>query len=123
MPVTVNGRTFPREDVDDWTFHADAGRQITCEVNARRLGSPLDAELQVFDPAGRPVPAQTERISGDPRLQFTATAAGTYRVRIHDVAFGGLQDYVYRLTITHDPYVNAVYPLGGRRGSKLRVQL
>jgi hypothetical protein len=25
LPVTINGRIFPREDVDEWSFHAAAG--------------------------------------------------------------------------------------------------
>src|SRR5262249_3681004 len=40
LPVTINGRIFPREDVDDWTFHARKGQNITAEVCAARLGSP-----------------------------------------------------------------------------------
>jgi hypothetical protein len=123
LPVTINGRIFPRENVDIWTFHADAGQQITCDVNAKRLGSPLDAELQVFDPAGKPVHATLLRAGGDPRLHFIATTPGLYQARIRDVAYGGLQDYVYRLTITADPYVDSIYPLGGRRGSKVRFEL
>ena len=29
LPVTINGRIFPREDVDVWTFEAAAGQSIT----------------------------------------------------------------------------------------------
>ena len=123
LPVTINGRIFPRENVDAWTFHADAGQQITCDVNAKRLGSPLDAELQVFDPAGKPVHATLVHAEGDPRVHFTAATDGLYEARIHDVAYGGLQDYVYRLTITADPFVDSIYPLGGRRGSKVHFEL
>src|SRR5262249_22565784 len=40
LPVTINGRIFPREDVDVWSFSARKGQSITCEVQAARLGSP-----------------------------------------------------------------------------------
>lgn len=123
LPVTINGRIFPRENVDIWTFHAAAGQQITCDVNAKRLGSPLDAELLVLDPSGKPVRSNLVRAGGDPRVHFTAATDGLYQVRIHDVAYSGLQDYVYRLTITADPFVDSIYPLGGRRGSKTRFEL
>src|SRR5712691_7828824 len=43
LPVTMTGRIFPREDVDDWSFQANACQVITCEVNAARLGSGLDS--------------------------------------------------------------------------------
>src|SRR5581483_490666 len=39
LPVTINGRTFPREDVDLWSFSAKRGQTIRCEVVAARLGS------------------------------------------------------------------------------------
>ncbi|HWE03547.1 MAG TPA: PPC domain-containing protein [Tepidisphaeraceae bacterium] len=123
LPVTINGRIFPRENVDVWTFHAGAGERITCDVSAKRLGSPLDAELRISDPAGKPVAAQLVRADGDPRLHFTAGADGIYQVRIHDVAYGGLQNYVYRLTISADPCVDHIYPLGGRRGSRVHFDL
>src|SRR5262249_25074384 len=38
LPVTINGRIFPREDVDVWSFAAEAGESITCEVQSARLG-------------------------------------------------------------------------------------
>ncbi len=53
VPVTVNGRIFPREDVDIWTIEAQAGQTFTCEVRAARLGSPLDSRLEVRGPAHR----------------------------------------------------------------------
>ena len=121
-PVTINGRIFPREDVDVWTFAAAKGQTFTCEVNALRLGSPLDARLEVIGPNGRRLAEQVAEGS-DPRLRFTAPADGKYAVRIHDVGFRGGQAYVYRLTITADPYVDRTYPLGGRRGSTTTFEL
>jgi hypothetical protein len=121
LPVTINGRIFPREDVDIWSFHASMGQTIHCEVHAARLGSPLDARLEVRDPEGRRV-SESDGQRPDPVLRFTAPADGDYEVRIHDIRFQGGQAYVYRLTITADPYVEHFYPLGGKRGSIVRVE-
>src|SRR5262249_57049328 len=55
LPVTINGRIFPREDVDLWTFDARKGQTVCAEGCAARLGSPLDARLVVVDHAGRTV--------------------------------------------------------------------
>jgi Bacterial pre-peptidase C-terminal domain len=121
-PVTVNGRIFPRENVDVWTFRATKGQTWTCEANAIRLGSPLDARLEVLGPDGRRI-AEKVGDGSDPRLRFTAPADGTYSVRIHDVNFHGGQAYVYRLTITADPYVDRAFPLGGRRGTTTKFEL
>jgi hypothetical protein len=122
-PVTINGRMFPREDVDVWTFSARAGQMFTLSVAAQSLGSPLQARLEVLDPAGSPLAEAVAGQRDDPRLQFTAPRAGNYSVRIHDVSFGGLQHYVYRLTITDAPTVARVFPLGGKRGETVALEL
>lgn len=116
LPVTVNGRIFPREDVDIWTFDAAAGQSVVCSVEAFRLGSPLVARLEVRSPSGKIVAESVGKLSPDPLLRFPATEAGSYQVRISDVNSAGLQNYVYRLTLTAGPWVESVYPLGGKRG-------
>jgi len=123
LPVTINGRIFPREDVDAWTFDARAGQVITCDVSAARLGMPLEARLELRDPDGNRIAESMDVIGGDPRLTFTAPTDGVYEARIHDVKFGGLQNYVYRLTLATGPFVESVFPLGGRRGSTVNVEL
>src|SRR5437868_5403166 len=37
LPVTVNGRIFPQEDVDVWTFELRKGQSVTASVEAARL--------------------------------------------------------------------------------------
>jgi hypothetical protein len=102
LPVTINGRIFPREDVDDWTFHARKGQTITAEVCAACLGSPLDSRLEVFDPHGRKIAENDDADSADSCLRFTASEDGKYRLRLHDVNQRGGPAYVYRLTVTAD---------------------
>ena len=123
LPVTINGRIYPREDIDIWTFQAKAGQYYVCEVMAQRLGSPLDSRLIIVDPSGKTVAQNTDGIGKDSRLRFQATQDGLYQVHIHDVEFQGLQHYVYRLSIRDGFFVDHVYPLGGRRGSTIPVQL
>lgn len=123
LPVTINGRIFPREDIDIWAVPARRGEVFTCSVNARRLGSPLDARLEVLDPAGNPVAEAVPGSGSDPVLQWQAPADGTYAVKIHDLDFGGLQHHVYRLTISRGPHIATTYPLGARRGTTTRMEL
>jgi hypothetical protein len=122
LPVTINGRVFPREDVDIWTFDATAGQSITCAAVAKKLGSPLVAKLMVRGRDGKSIAESTGTTLDEARLRFVAPAAGTYQVRITDAAAGGLQHYVYRLTVTAGPWIDRVYPLGGRRGSQVRLE-
>jgi len=123
LPVTINGRIFPREDVDIWSFEARAGVTYTCEVMAERFGSALDSRLSVVGPNGKVIGENEDHYGKDSMLHFTATEDGPVQVRIQDVDFGGLQHYVYRLTITDGPYVDSIYPLGGRRGSNVAFQM
>ncbi|MBT4865753.1 MAG: hypothetical protein HON53_11660, partial [Planctomycetaceae bacterium] len=70
-----------------------------------------------------PIAQNVDAIGTDSRLRFVPTRDGIYEVRIHDVKFGGLQSYVYRLTVTAGPLVDSVFPLGGQRGSNINVEL
>lgn len=114
-PVTINGRIFPREDVDLWTFSAEQGRTYVCEVAAARLQSPLDSRLVVTGPDGNGIAENVDApgLGNDSRVMFTARRSGLHQVAIHDANYGGLQHYVYRLTITDGPHLTSVYPLGG----------
>ncbi len=123
LPVTINGRIFPREDVDIWTFDVKAGERISCEVNAARIGSPLDSRVEIRSPDGSVLTENVDALGVDSFVQFVAPTAGRYECRIHDIAFGGLQHYVYRLTIRKGQYLESVYPLGGQRGDSVTLQL
>ena len=123
LPVTINGRIFPREDVDTWSFTATAGQIVTCHVATSEFGSPLDACISLFDDAGQKLAESIPTGDVTPILRCTIPASGEYRVRIHDVAYQGFQNHVYRLTVTTGPFLDSVYPVGGRRGSSTRLQL
>jgi hypothetical protein len=123
LPVTINGRIFPREDIDIWSFRARKGQVITCEVYAARIGSPLDSRLVVRGPDGKVVAENDDARGTDSLLHFTAPVNGLYQVHIHDSQRGGSQQHVYRLTITADPYITHLYPLGGRQGTRVRFHL
>jgi len=123
LPVTINGRIFPREDIDVWTFTAKAGQVISCEVHAARLGSELDSHLEIRDPNGRRIAENIDWYGSDSFVRFTAPTDGIYSARIQDINFGGLQHFVYRLTITAGAYLDSVFPLGGQRGQTVSLQL
>ena len=121
LPVTINGRIFPREDVDLWSFPLRAGERLTASVETRRIESPLEAWIEAVDPHGKPAAEAARSPLGDPRLSFVAPEDGTYIVKIHDVGFQGGQRLVYRLTLKTGPSVEWVYPAGGRFGDVLKV--
>ncbi len=122
LPVTINGRIFPREDVDLWTFHAEQGQTISCALASRSLGYPLEAVLEILAPDGRAVRdvrRQTDN-AGDPSAVFTARVAGDYTVKVSDAGFAGGPHFVYRLTLQAGPRLESIFPLGGRRGETVK---
>ena len=123
LPVTINGRIFPREDVDVWTFEAKAGETVSCEVMASRLGSPLDSRLEIRAPNRRVLTQNVDAFEADSFVRFVAPVAGTYECRIHDINFSGLQDFVYRLSLRKGASLDSVFPLGGRAGQTIQASL
>lgn len=122
LPVTINGRIFPREDVDVWTFDLQAGQSATCSLAAAEFGSPLKARLEIRNSRGQPVVESTGEPAGNLSLRFVAGETGRYEVRVHDLQFGGLQNYIYRLSVTSGPWIDSIYPLGGKRGTELKLE-
>ena len=123
LPVTINGRIFPREDVDDWTFAARKGQTVTAEVRAARIGSRLDSRLELFAPDGKRLAENDDGHGTDSQLRFTAPADGVYRLRISDSLRGGSQAHVYRLTVTAGPHIDHVFPAGGKTGTRVKFLL
>lgn len=123
LPVTINGRTFPREDVDLWAFDVQQGQTVTCLAITGGIGSPVEAQLEVRDPNGVRLAATTGSAGTDPQVRFTAPTTGRYVIKINDANFGGLQQHIYRLSVSVGSYVDSVFPLGGRRGESIKLEV
>ena len=123
LPVTANGRIFPREDTDLWEVTLKKGQTLSALATTAGINSPLHAKLEILDVEGKtlaetgPQPA----LGFDASARIAAPADGTYRVRISDARGQGGPAFVYRLTLTTGPVADSVFPLGGRRGEKLNL--
>ncbi|MDP7052103.1 MAG: hypothetical protein QF600_09275, partial [Verrucomicrobiota bacterium] len=122
LPITANGRIFPREDVDIWSFEAKMGEIIICDAAAKRFGSPLLAVLAVRGPEGNKVRTQKTVRGGDPIHWFKAPTTGRYQAHIHDAKFWGLQNHIYRLTLKRGSHILTHYPLGAQRGTSVQAE-
>jgi len=116
LPVTANGRIFPREDIDLWEFDAEAGKTVTAFVHARSFNSPLVPQLDILDRAGKVVASQMNHScpNTDASAKFTPKVAGKYRVRISDARALGGPAFVYRLTVTTADVPEFYFPLKTR---------
>lgn len=129
VPVVINGRIQTSGDEDYFIFKAEEGQRLLMEVDARRLDSPLDSVLTLFDAAGKklaenddpppalaapnprdnqPFPNLVSQVDprdallthvADSRLVYTFAKTGDYALRIRDLQMEGGEEYAYRLKI------------------------
>lgn len=124
LPVTVNG-LLDKGDVDAFPVELRRGQTLVAALDANaRLGSPMDAVLQVVSPSGIVVAENHDDLGLDPRLAHAAREDGIHTVRLFafpampdsSIAFAGGAAYVYRLSLTTGPFathaVPAAVPLG-----------
>jgi hypothetical protein len=104
----VNGRIDRPGDWDVFRIEGRAGTKIVAEVQARRLGSPLDSVLKLTDAAGRQLAANDDhedKAAGlvthhaDSRLDLTVPADGICYVYLGDAQQKGSAAHAYRLRI------------------------
>jgi len=122
-PVIINGRIYPREDSDVYTIQLKKGQTVSCIAAANSFGSPLEPRLEMLDAQDRKLAESRDDLRPDPRLRFTAPVDGEYRLRISDVRNEGGPAHVYRLKMTTGPAVDFYYPLGGKRGTTVKIKL
>jgi hypothetical protein len=96
-PSTVNGRIAAERgaDVDCYRFRSRKGERWVLDVQARRLGSPLDSYLEVLDAKGRPIERATLRCLAQTVLTLNdrdSAASGFRLLAWNDLS---INDHVY----------------------------
>ncbi len=122
LPATVSGRLSRNEEIDRFKFVAPKDGPITCDLQARRLGSKFLGILEVRDPRGHLVADVVGTHSFDPVLTFAAHANSEYTVSVRDLDFAGDRSFVYRLSITPGPRILAARPAAGKRGETREIE-
>ena len=79
LPAMVNGRVTTPDRY--FRFHATKGEKLIAEVNARRLGSPLDSLIEILDADAKPIEIATVR----------AVSETSMALRDHDSAQRGIR--------------------------------
>ncbi len=118
VPVTVNGKIDSIDDEDSFTFELKKDARLICEVNAQRIGSLLDSYLVLKDANGMKVANSGLGDGLDSVLDYTVLGTGKYTLHIRDIRYKGGDGYGYRLSIGELPYLETIFPLGGRRGTE-----
>lgn len=131
FPVILNGQILPGQS-DRYLFSANKGEKLVFVAQARDLIPYLaDAVpgwfqpvMTVFDSKGAEVvSARSGCFAPDPVLFFDVKKSGDYALEICDALHRGREDFVYRVTAGHIPYVTGIFPLGGPPGSDTKLQV
>lgn len=118
--AVVNGKLESGADVDAFVMTLEQGQVLVASIDAnRRLGSPMDAILQVVTPDGFVLAENHDDVGLDPRVAYTATESGPHVVRLFafpsspnsSIAFNSGAAHIYRLTVTTGPYIINAIPL------------
>jgi hypothetical protein len=124
LDCTVNG-TITTDDLDFFIVAVEKGRRLTAEIEGMRLGRGVfDSCISILDRNGR-VLAEAEDSAlamQDGIASIVAPETGEYIVQVRETAFGGRDDYHYRLHVGTFPRPTAVYPVAGRTGETLKVK-
>lgn len=124
LDVTING-TITSDDIDYFQVTAEKGQRLTAEIEGMRLGRGVfDPYIAVRDYAGKVLDASEDSSLGfqDGIASVIAPESGDYVVEVRDTAFGGREDYYYRLHLGTFPRPAAVYPLAAQIGTKVHAR-
>jgi hypothetical protein len=120
-PLAFNGIISEKGEADWFRFKAKKGQVLDVNVYARRLRSPLDSVLEIFDAKGKSIAANDDTGGPDSYLKFTPGADGDYLLRIKDQLGNGGPDYTYRIEITPvQPSLTLSIPQIARNDSQTR---
>lgn len=82
VPGTANGVLRMPGQAELWSFEARKGQQLIVEVEARRLGSPIDSFIEILDANDRPIPRATLRSLAKTFVTFRDHDSQTAGIRI-----------------------------------------
>jgi hypothetical protein len=121
LPIALNGIISKKEDVDWFKFTAKKGQALDITVFARRLRSPLDSAIEIYDAKGARLEGNDDAGSPDSAVKFNPPADGEYLLRIRDQYKNGGEEFAYRIEITQQqPSVVMSIPQVARNDSQSR---
>jgi hypothetical protein len=124
LPIAMHG-TLAASEVREVTFHGQAGQQIICEVEARRLESKLRPVLNLYGPGNLLVEFAMPRtdLHGDARIEARLPVDGEYRIQLHDLQYATPAPGYFCLKIGQWAYADLAFPPAIPRGVTTEVEL
>ena len=94
VPSTANGRIDKPGATTTYRFKAKKGQILFLEINARRLGSPLDSTIEILDSANMPLPRATLRCLSKTYVMFRDHDSASPGIRIENWNDLAVNDYL-----------------------------
>ncbi|MBA4191742.1 MAG: hypothetical protein C0467_27495 [Planctomycetaceae bacterium] len=111
LGTTVNGVLTAATDVDYTVFAGKKGQRVVVSCLASSIDARATPMIEVFDTTGRKLAVNRNYRDSDAVADVILPEDGDYYVRLFQFAYqGGGPDYVYRLTISTGPWIDAVFP-------------
>jgi hypothetical protein len=126
VPLVVEGQVAGN-DVDYFRFAGKKGMKIVIDAQCARIGSGVDPSIRLTTAApSRRFVASADDTPGlltDARLFAELPEDGDYVLELSDSQYQGGKHPIYRLVIGPVPVAEEVYPLGGRAGETIGLEL
>jgi hypothetical protein len=124
LPAALHG-TVSGDATAITSFSGRKSQHIVVEVEARRLGSAIDPQLELQDARGVPLAWSPSKalLADDARLEAVLPADGRYSVLLRDALYRAGTPNQFRLKIGDLHYADHVFPLGVQRGTRATLQL
>jgi len=97
FPSAFNGILQEAGDQDFFKFTAKKGEQFDVECFGRRVRSPIDPVMYLYDANGRGIASNDDSRGPDSYFRFNVPADGEYTLMVRDHLQRGGADYVYRV--------------------------
>ncbi len=123
-PAVVEGKAAGA-DVDFFRFAGKKGQRIVVDAQCSRIGSAVDPSIRLstLDRGFVASADDTPGLMTDARLTATLPADGDYVIELSDSRYQGGARSSYRLLVGPVPVVDEVFPLGGRRGETVGLEV
>lgn len=122
MDSVISGR-FDDRKIDAYLFPAKKGQVVVLDLMAERIDSRSDASMKLLNARGRELASARDTTYRDPVIYHTIPADGDYLAAVHDFAFAGGGEHVYRLKVSTRPSIRAAIPPALLPGEKRMVTL
>jgi hypothetical protein len=122
--VVVEGKS-EGNDVDYFRFAGKKGQRIVIDAQCSRIGSGVDPTIRLTTASHAYVASadDTPGLMTDARLTVVLPDDTDYVIELSDSRYQGTGKAIYRLLIGPVPVVDEIFPLGGRSGETIGLEL